>query len=476
MTTSDDDRPRKKSCNNDGSSGRGRHESSRERTRHAGDDGGRGGGRGGLDDEKLTEEEARLYAKAREFVKREEEDGRGDERRHRRHHRGHGKESKRRRRRGENCGDSIDGDASRRRGDGKERKRDRMDDRERREESTRHHGKKSKRGHHRDEGRRRHKKEEKHGPKKIEGSFKDKASPVDASKLVSMGDIVHETPSERLDAETNYFSHSSHLRLFLYRKYGIYFEDLTSTESHACFDEFTKSYNAGELEEAYYNPSGLLPQEALDQCSRTKHNWKFRTNRLEEQSLAMVRAGVKKQTEYNDEAAATGKVCAVIPSRSDRKADDTHHPPAHELATDIAARRQSDKRHRERIELANEEIHGISRPDRGWERDREKRKERSEKLHGAARDREGDAWGGIEMDDDAIYGASGIDGRRGRGGEEVSYEEAVARERQRRERKGGRLELLAKEAEKQKNMLEMLGLSGVKLGEKITIAPRKDTA
>ena len=85
------------------------------------------------------------------------------------------------------------------------------------------------------------------------------------------------------------------------------------------------------------------------------------------------------------------------------------------------------------------------------------------------------------MDDDAIYGASGINGRRGRGGEGVSYEEAVARERQRRERKGADIvarasELLAKEAEKQKNMLEMLGLSGVKLGEKITIAPRKDTA
>jgi hypothetical protein len=467
MTTSDDDRPRKNSRKNDGSSGRGRHESSRERSRHA------------RDDDKLTEEEARLYAKAREFVKREEADGRGDDR-HRRHHRGHGKESKRRRRLSENCDDSSDGDASRRREDGKERKRDRMDDHERREKSTRH-GKKSKRGHHRDEGRRRHKKEEKHGPKKIKESFKDKASPVDASKLVSMGDIVHETPAERLDAETDYFSHNSHLRLFLYRKYGIYFEDLTSTESHAYFDKFTKSYNAGELEKAYYNPSGLLPQDALDQCSRTKHNWKFRTNRLEEQSLEMVRAGVKKQTEYNDKAAATGKICAVIPSRSDRKADDTHHPPVQKLATDIAARRQSDKRHREQIELANEEIHGISRPDHGWERDREKRKERSEKLHGAARDREGDAWGGTELDDDAIYGASGIDGRRGRGGGEASYEEAVARERQRRERKGADIaarasELLAKEAEKQKKMLEMLGLSGVKLGEKITIAPRQDTA
>jgi hypothetical protein len=31
----------------------------------------------------------------------------------------------------------------------------------------------------------------------------------------------------------------------------------------------------------------------------------------------------------------------------------------------------------------------------------------SEKLHGAARDRDGDA--GIELDDDAIYGAGGFE-------------------------------------------------------------------
>ena len=85
---------------------------------------------------------------------------------------------------------------------------------------------------------------------KTEVSLKDKASTVDPSKLVSMGDVVHEIPAECLDAETDYFSHNSHLRLFLYRKYGIYFEDLTSAKSHAYFDKFTKSYNAGELEEA----------------------------------------------------------------------------------------------------------------------------------------------------------------------------------------------------------------------------------
>jgi hypothetical protein len=499
MTTSDDDRPRKKSRKHDGgSSGRRRHEGRRgeRKSRRAGDDDGERRGRdGGGDDKKLTEEEERLYAKARAFVmEREggEDGGRGGGDRHWRHrHRGEGgKDGRRRRRRSESGGDSSDGDASaggggggRRDDGGKGRKRGGRDDVERREKSSRH-GKKSKRSHHRDEGRRRRKKDEMDGPKTTERSFRVKASPIDATKLVSMGDIIHEAPSELLDAETDYFSHNSHLRLFLYRKYGIHFEDLSSTESHAAFDEFTKLYNAGELEMAYFNSSGSLPQDALDQCSRTKHKWKFRTNRLEEQSLEVVRAGVKKQTEYNDKAAARVEVCAVIPpSRSDRDADAHPPPSSRRTATDIAAQRQSDRRHRERIELANEEIHGISRPDRGWERDREKRRERSEKLHGAAKDREGDTWGGTELDDDAIYGVAGVDGggRRGQGGGggKASYEEAVAKERQRRERREAdraarTSELLTKEAEKQKKLLEMLGLSGVKRGEKITIAPRKD--
>ena len=86
-----------------------------------------------------------------------------------------------------------------------------------------------------------------------EGSSRDKASPIDATELVSMGGVIHDAPLELLDAETNYFLHNSHLRLFLYRKYEIHFEDLSSTESHAAFDKFAKSYNAGDLERDYYS-------------------------------------------------------------------------------------------------------------------------------------------------------------------------------------------------------------------------------
>ena len=333
--------------------------------------------------------------------------------------------------------------------------------------------------HHRDDSRPKHKKEKRSRNSKVvtDASLRDKATSVDTTKLVSMGQISHEVPMKLLDTDIDYFAYNSHLRIFLYRKYGVCFEDLTSDESHAAFEEFVTFYNNGNLELDYYSSS--LPQEALGQCLRTKYQWKFRTNKLEEQSLEMVRAGVKKQTEYSENGINTG---VLIPSRRDVDGDNNEHPALHRSSDDIAAQRQSDKRHRERIVLANVEIHGIeSKPDHGWERAREKKQQMSAKLHGAARDRDGDA--GIELDDDAIYGAGGFDGGRGRGrsrGGEISYEEAVANERLRRERveadKAARTsELLAKEAEKQKKMLEMLGLTGVKPGQKITIAPRNDS-
>ena len=142
----------------------------------------------------------------------------------------------------------------------------------------------------------------------------------------------------------------------------------------------------------------------------------------------------------------------------------------------------TDKAHRERIKLANEEIHGVQsgKADTGWERNREKKRERSQKLHGAHRDRESEGW---ELNDDDIYGTSaggGVGGGGNKRGGDVSFEEALSKERQYRERKEAETAtrtagLLEKEAERQKKMFEALGLSGMmKPGEKITIAPRND--
>ncbi len=349
--------------------------------------------------------------------------------------------------------------------------------------------------------------------------FKNKAYPIDhhpskqlllvpLGNRLLLGDKNPTLPSSvssldeitKLDAQSDYFSHNVHLRLYLYRNYGIYFEDLTSSESRCAFAEFTKLYNSGMLEEAYY--SNNLPQEAVDQCSRTKHKWTFRTNTLEEQSLELVRAGVRKQTEYSAAAnlgtsTMTGKKLLGVPSGAAIAAtitrqgntsttnNDHQRQQQPDYAQTVASRKQANRAHSERIKLANEEIHGVrgGKADTGWERMREKKMERTEKLHGAHRDRESDAW---ELNDDDIYGTApsgaGCGGkRRGGGRGDVSFEEALAQERQYRERKEAesaarRAGLLEKEAERQKKMFDALGLSGMmKPGEKITIAPRNDT-
>mmetsp|Transcript_20697 Transcript_20697/g.29640 ORF Transcript_20697/g.29640 Transcript_20697/m.29640 type:complete len:115 (+) Transcript_20697:117-461(+) len=111
---------------------------------------------------------------------------------------------------------------------------------------------------------------------------------------------------------------------------------------------------------------------------------------------------------------------------------------------------------------------GTGKADHGRERMIEKKREQANRIHGAARDRENEA--GAELDDKAIYG--------GEGGGDVSYEAALAREKKYRERKEAAKqertsELLKKEEDKQKKMLEMLGFSGLKPGEKIKIAPRQ---
>ena len=196
--------------------------------------------------------------------------------------------------------------------------------------------------------------------------------------------------------------------------------------------------------------------------------------------LNLVKAGVRKQTEYDaDGANVTGvkksvsaKPAATVPPR---KEEDEYDREQSRLAN-RAAQKMSDKRHRERINLANEEIYGVdSKPSSGWERQQMKKREQSNKTHGAHRDRE-DAMGGADLDDDAIYGTGEIGGGRSR---EMGFNEAVAKERARRERREAEMAQRVedgkrKEEEKRKEMLAMLGLSGVDAGKKITIAPRHD--
>ena len=461
-------------------------------------------GRGRSGDNKLTEEEQRLYDKARAYVEKEDKSRHSSSRRrerHRpdssedddRHKKSSSRRNKGRKRKSSDKYNSSDNDndsdvssrrdrkrhrsSSHRDRKKKHRKQRRSRDRDDRHEKS-HEKKKSRHRSHDDDdddedkhskrSSKRHKNSKHH-----DDSFRQKATKQsNASKLVSLGEIVSEPPQELLDTDTNYFSHNSHLRLYLFRHYGIYFEDLTSEESHDAFKEFVSKYNDGKLETAYYEIKGKLPQEALDQCQRTQHKWNFKTNKVEMQSLKIVRDGVKKQTEYDADDIDKGgvmqrtqtatAVAAAPGSKSAIQSDDQNN----KLTYD--ERRRVDKRHRERIKVGNEEMFGTGKADFGRDRMIEKRREQANKIHGAARDRESEA--GAELDDKAIYG--------GEGGGDISYEAALAREKKFRERKEAakherNSELLKKEEDKQKKMLEMLGISGLKPGEKIKIAPRQ---
>ena len=128
-----------------------------------------------------------------------------------------------------------------------------------------------------------------------------------------LGPIVDKPPVTKITVD-DYFSYHNHLRIYLYynSKHGgsgskgnssrTYFEDLSSLQSHEIFELFCKEFNAGTLQQAYYdiNLSSSLPHEVLDTCKRTKHQWNFKTNVTERKSLDLIKSGVKKQTEYQD--------------------------------------------------------------------------------------------------------------------------------------------------------------------------------
>ena len=405
---------------------------------------------------KLTEEEVRLYEKAQKYLKRKESGGSSrnldrDESRDRKSHKHSKKDSRKEKKRDHDLSEDDDMRKSKR--------------------------KKSSKRHRDEDDRDRKKKRQK------SNSFRDKAHKVDP-KLVSLGEVSGVPPTKLLNPEDDYFACNSHLRLYLYQRHGVYFEDLTSDESHEAFREFVRAYNDGKLEGAYYGKS--LPDEALDQCKRTQHQWTFRTNKTEERSLDIVRAGVKKQTDYDGNEADAARARMMQPSGPafgiTRAAPPTaargpampgpeeRGPPA---PGEVAARRRADRELRDRVRVGNAEIHGEERAAAGtFERKLQNKREGSSRIHGAARDREDQAYGGAELDDNALYGSGG-----GRG--DASYDAALARERQHRGRREARKaertdELLRKEEARQKAMFDMLGLSGVKPGEKIKIAPRND--
>lgn len=140
-------------------------------------------------------------------------------------------------------------------------------------------------------------KDKKDRKRKASTSRKEEKCKMPPRKLVDIGPIRKSPPTILLDPINDYFAYHDHLRLLLYRTEGTYFEDLSSIETHKAFAKFCLKYNKGKLERGFYQTE--LPQDALEQCKRTKHSWNFNTSAAEIKSLNVIKSGVKKQTSYD---------------------------------------------------------------------------------------------------------------------------------------------------------------------------------
>eukprot|EP00210_Caulerpa_lentillifera_P009347 g8911.t1 len=72
---------------------------------------------------------------------------------------------------------------------------------------------------------------------------------------------------EMIDSE-HYFSKHAQFCLWLKERKSLYFNDLTSTETHDWFDEFVKKWNSGRLQTRYY--------VATSPIKLTRYNWRIK--------------------------------------------------------------------------------------------------------------------------------------------------------------------------------------------------------
>lgn len=405
------------------------------------------------DDRRKESKEERLLRKAREFVEQQSSGSRkDDDKKDRREDRKkRSRDDERRRRRDANSSDSDDDRRKRKhRHDRKKRSRrddDYSEDDDRRRRSKKHKKKSSKKEH----------REEKSKPKKLK---------VDKSKLYNLGDDVLGRPPDRLlDVELDYFAFHQHLWVYLYREEGIAFGDLTSEDAREAFVRYCDKYNKGKLQSGYY--ASVLPLEAIEECKTTTHKWAFQTNSTEKESLHLIGEGVRKQTEYESAKAGLPAASVKPAARAALPEKDDNRSSSRMTAEERSAERVANRRLREHVRATADELTG-GRKDYGRERQLEKKKEKAAALHGSARDRE-DMGGGVELADADLYGGSNND-----------FASALARQRKHKSKretdKEARLvELKQKEQDRQAAMLQALGLTGIKPGQKITIAPRKDT-
>lgn len=316
-----------------------------------------------------------------------------------------------------------------------------------------HFHKKRKHGSSREE-RKSHKKRVKKESKRkdeLKHGKRDKSQPID------MGSILGYPPSKLLDPTGDYFTYHQHLWVYLYRNESRTFDDLATTEeAHRAFERFCWAYNSGKLEKGYYEST--LPASVLQEAQTTRHKWSFQTSTREEDNLYSLTRGVQNQTNVRDKQQLPihpSTLCKVVRKEGasvigDRGRVDSM---SHE-------KRQSWRELKERVRHSEEEFSGG--PKEGRERQIEKRKEVSDRTHGASRQSND-----VELNDNDLYGGESTNRR--------SFEDALRRDKlrnqQRQDKKMTRIaELQEKEKAKQEAMFKKLGIKPNQ--QKITIRPR----
>jgi hypothetical protein len=301
-----------------------------------------------------------------------------------------------------------------------------------------------------------------------------KSAKRDKSTLYNMGDPIGTPPSTFIDPENDYFTYHQEFWVYLFREEGVRFNDMHSGEAREAFVRFARLFNAGKLEAPYYDNPPTFPPQVLEESKTTRHKWGFQTTATERKGLEQLQEGVRRLTQYNESSDRKydGAADAARSSNSDAEktlgrdiSEGTSHG-RRKTPEERTEEYRANRRLRETVRTTEDELTGGAKDFR--ERQLEKKREQAYRMHGSSRDKE-EGGAGAELGDAVVYGEG-----------DLSFKQALARERQskarREEQRSARVEELKnKEQERQSNMLKALGLDGMKPGQKIQIAPRKDS-
>eukprot|EP00771_Trimastix_marina_P001696 gnl/Trimastix_PCT/2787.p1 GENE.gnl/Trimastix_PCT/2787~~gnl/Trimastix_PCT/2787.p1 ORF type:complete len:310 (-),score=43.92 gnl/Trimastix_PCT/2787:39-968(-) len=137
-------------------------------------------------------------------------------------------------------------------------------------------------------------------------------------------------------SSSDYFTKNAEFRLWLLERKKIYFEDLSSDQSHKLFKKFVKRWNNGELSDRYMNVS---THSDVDRLARTKHRWNFKN--VDALELGMIRDSVESSTNqsYTQSFRRPGPTMPPPPPR----APELPVPPTTNTVTTTERRRERDK-------------------------------------------------------------------------------------------------------------------------------------